>query len=99
REKPKLRVGAIPRIFENLPAYLTKPKPRSRSQRENPPAKRRRVSSPNNDGTAASVSSSTEPCDPEAAGDDGVVISTGKLHRDGMPDRGKCLLHLRAPRS
>ncbi|KAH8033710.1 hypothetical protein HPB51_015546 [Rhipicephalus microplus] len=71
REKPKLRVGAIPRIFENLPAYLTKPKPRSRSQRENPPAKRRRVSSPNNDGTAASVSSSTEPCDPEAAGDDG----------------------------
>ncbi|KAH8041878.1 hypothetical protein HPB51_019259 [Rhipicephalus microplus] len=77
REKPKLRVGAIPRIFENLPAYLTKPKPRSRSQRENPPAKRRRVSSPNNDGTAASVSSSTEPCDPEAAGDDGGVISTG----------------------
>ncbi|KAL3210771.1 hypothetical protein MRX96_052130 [Rhipicephalus microplus] len=77
REKPKLHVGAIPRIFENLPAYLTKPKPRSRSQRENPPAKRRRVSSPNNDGTAASVSSSTEPCDPEAAGDDGGVISTG----------------------
>ncbi|KAL3225642.1 hypothetical protein MRX96_025680 [Rhipicephalus microplus] len=77
REKPKLRVGAIPRIFENLPAYLTKPKPRSRSQRENSPAKRRRVSSPNNDGTAASVSSSTEPCDPEAAGDDGGVISTG----------------------
>ncbi|XP_075748011.1 uncharacterized protein LOC142813943 [Rhipicephalus microplus] len=77
REKPKLRVGAIPRIFENLPAYFTKPKPRSRSQRENPPAKRRRVSSPNNDGTAASVSSSTEPCDPEAAGDDGGVISTG----------------------
>ncbi|KAL3252132.1 hypothetical protein MRX96_054941 [Rhipicephalus microplus] len=71
------RVGALPRIFENLPAYLTKPKPRSRSQRENPPAKRRRVSSPNNDGTAASVSSSTEPCDPEAAGDDGGVISTG----------------------
>lgn len=55
REKPKLRVGAIPRIFENLPAYLTKPKPRSRSQRENPPAKRRRVSSPNNDGTAAAA--------------------------------------------
>ncbi|KAL3243421.1 hypothetical protein MRX96_020576 [Rhipicephalus microplus] len=74
REKPKLRVGGIPRIFENLPAYLTKPKPRSHSQRENPPAKRRRVSSPNNDGTAAAVSSSTEPCDPEAAGDDGVLM-------------------------
>ncbi|KAL3177154.1 hypothetical protein MRX96_009851 [Rhipicephalus microplus] len=75
--KPKLRVGAIPWIFENLPAYLTKPKPWSRSQRENPPAKLRRVSSPINDGTAASVSSSTEPCDPEAARDDGAVISNG----------------------
>ncbi|KAH9372898.1 hypothetical protein HPB48_001749 [Haemaphysalis longicornis] len=43
REKLKLRVDAIPRIFENLPAYFTKPKPRSRSQRENPSAKCRRV--------------------------------------------------------
>ncbi|XP_075726173.1 uncharacterized protein LOC142767815 [Rhipicephalus microplus] len=88
REKPKLRVGAIPRIFENLLAYLTKPKPRSRSQRENPPAKRRRVSSPNNDGTAASVSSSTEPCDPEAAGDDGGVISTGSCTKMACQTEG-----------
>ncbi|KAH9379983.1 hypothetical protein HPB48_015914 [Haemaphysalis longicornis] len=43
REKLKLRVDAVPRIFENLPAYFTKPKPRSRSQRENPSAKCRRV--------------------------------------------------------
>ncbi|KAH9383960.1 hypothetical protein HPB48_025907 [Haemaphysalis longicornis] len=33
REKPKLRPDAIPRRFDWLPAYLRKPKPRSRSTR------------------------------------------------------------------
>ncbi|KAH7984796.1 hypothetical protein HPB49_025732 [Dermacentor silvarum] len=31
REKAKLRPGAVPRLFEGLPVYLSKPKPRSQS--------------------------------------------------------------------
>lgn len=33
REKAKLRPGAVPRLFEGLPVYLSKPKPRSQSVR------------------------------------------------------------------
>ncbi|KAH9367149.1 hypothetical protein HPB48_012083 [Haemaphysalis longicornis] len=46
REKPKLRPDAVPRRFDGLPAYLSKPKPRSRSTRVQPATKRRRLSSP-----------------------------------------------------
>lgn len=62
RDKVRLRAEAIPRIFENLPAYLTKPKARSRSQRVKPAAKPRLVSS------GATVNY-RETCDTDAAVD------------------------------
>ncbi|KAL3192662.1 hypothetical protein MRX96_058883 [Rhipicephalus microplus] len=46
RERPRLRTNAVPRIFDGLPAYLTKPKPRSRPATQRQPAKRRRELSP-----------------------------------------------------
>lgn len=46
RERPRLRTDAVPRIFDGLPAYLTKPKPRSRPAIQRQPAKRRREWSP-----------------------------------------------------
>ncbi|KAH7941356.1 hypothetical protein HPB49_012564 [Dermacentor silvarum] len=47
RDRPKLAVDAIPRIFEGLPLYLAKPKERSRAPTRRPPAKRRREASSN----------------------------------------------------
>lgn len=45
RDKPLLKPCAIPRKFDGLPAYLTKPKQRSRTLTRRSPAKRRRESS------------------------------------------------------
>ncbi|KAH7984102.1 hypothetical protein HPB52_017073 [Rhipicephalus sanguineus] len=45
RDKPTLKADAVPRIFEGLPSYLTKRKPRSRSSTMRPPCKRPRESS------------------------------------------------------
>ncbi|KAH7944738.1 hypothetical protein HPB51_028547 [Rhipicephalus microplus] len=42
RDKPLLKPCAIPRKFDGLPAYLTKPKQRSRTLTRRSPAKRRR---------------------------------------------------------
>ncbi|KAL3174076.1 hypothetical protein MRX96_011817 [Rhipicephalus microplus] len=46
RERPRLRTDAVPRIFDELPSYLTKPKPLSRPAIQWQPAKRRRELSP-----------------------------------------------------
>lgn len=45
RDKPLLKPNAVPRKFDGLPAYLTKPKQRSRTLTRSSPAKRRRESS------------------------------------------------------
>ncbi|KAH7943579.1 hypothetical protein HPB52_009245 [Rhipicephalus sanguineus] len=37
RDKPTLKADTVPRIFEGLPSYLTKRKPRSRSSTVQPP--------------------------------------------------------------
>ncbi|KAH7968184.1 hypothetical protein HPB52_006435 [Rhipicephalus sanguineus] len=44
RDKPTLKADTVPRIFEGLPSYLTKRKPRSRSSTVRPPCKRPRES-------------------------------------------------------
>ncbi|KAM7301346.1 hypothetical protein ISCGN_016865 [Ixodes scapularis] len=46
QERPRLRTDAVPKIFDGLPAYLTKPKPRSRPAIQRQRAKRRRELSP-----------------------------------------------------
>ncbi|KAH9371893.1 hypothetical protein HPB48_019337 [Haemaphysalis longicornis] len=60
REKPKLRPDAVPRRFDGVPAYLSKPKPRSRSTRVQPATKRRRLSSPDDIAEEILPCSSTE---------------------------------------
>lgn len=45
RDKPLLKPNAVPRKFDGLPAYLTKPKQRSRTLTRSSAAKRRRESS------------------------------------------------------
>ncbi|XP_072143470.1 uncharacterized protein [Dermacentor andersoni] len=74
REKPTLKTNAVPRIFEGLPAYLTKPKPRSRSSTVRPSRKRPRELS----GTVEERRSSPTPCSDwtdAASGNDDLALS------------------------
>ncbi|XP_075729099.1 gamma-tubulin complex component 6 isoform X6 [Rhipicephalus microplus] len=54
RERPRLVEDAVPRIFEGLPSYLSKPKQRSRATK-GPPLKRPRELSPDCDATVANA--------------------------------------------
>ncbi|XP_075736221.1 uncharacterized protein LOC119161015 isoform X3 [Rhipicephalus microplus] len=55
RDRPRLVEGAAPRIFEGLPAYLSKPRQRSRGLTKRPPVKRPREPSPDCDATVANA--------------------------------------------
>ncbi|XP_075738533.1 uncharacterized protein LOC142783810 [Rhipicephalus microplus] len=59
RDRPRLVEGAAPRIFEGLPAYLSKPKQRSRGLTKHLPVKRPRELSPDCDATVANADVST----------------------------------------
>ncbi|XP_077551081.1 uncharacterized protein LOC144164421 isoform X2 [Haemaphysalis longicornis] len=89
RHKVKLRDGAMPRVFQDLPARLAKPKPpkpRARSQKVNTPAKRRRVAS------GATVKSNAEICDADTAGGDdpnGLTQRQKRLGKTAAPS--KCI--------
>ncbi|XP_049511993.1 uncharacterized protein LOC125940213 [Dermacentor silvarum] len=74
REKVMLRPGAVPRLFEGLPVYLSKPKPRSRSTRIKPAAKRRRLSSPDATGEEILPCSRTETSDRTVAGNKDATV-------------------------
>lgn len=93
RYKVKLRDGAIPRIFQEPPARLAKPKPpkpRARSRKVNPPAKRRRLA-PGRPGDSVK-SSSAEICDVDTAGDDdpnGLTQRRKRLKKTAAPS--KCI--------
>ncbi|XP_049524925.1 uncharacterized protein LOC125946273 [Dermacentor silvarum] len=47
RDRPKLVEDAIPRIFQGVSVYLSKPKERSHAPKRHPPAKRLRTASSN----------------------------------------------------
>ncbi|KAH7944319.1 hypothetical protein HPB52_018264 [Rhipicephalus sanguineus] len=68
RKKAKLWAGAVPRLFEGLPAYMSKPKPRCRSARIKP-TKRRRLSSPDSPREDILPYSCTGTSDTAVAGD------------------------------
>ncbi|XP_049525171.1 uncharacterized protein LOC125946373 [Dermacentor silvarum] len=93
RDRPKLVEGAIPRIFQGVLVYLSKPKERSHAPTRRPPAKRRRVVSSNcaeAEVAAVATADVTDPAEEETHDEVRTVNRLGGADAECLTEHAAC---------